>query len=273
MTNNNTNTPSIGIRAWGTLPKKQNTSFVREDLPRLPYMKLVAGLNYVRIVSGMGVFYQIRWKGPKSKKSYGDKVRTAWPTYGDDCPVKKFLGKEGRERYMVIVIDRADGALKYLDLSQLTAQAIEDILESKNAFNIKKGNNIKVTPRDFDCSIKFDPSSSSATGFYSVNGQEYEPMSEADLALVEAIGGEEVIAKCLNRQLACPKPEFVAKRLTDLGWDGKEVLPEPKKDEKGAQKTKFVEPVEDDYSFNRPADAADAEESEVQPDAEEAAVG
>lgn len=261
--NNNTNTPSIGIRAWGTLPKKQTSNFVREELPRLPFMKLVSGLNYVRIVSGMGVFYQVRWKGPKSKKSYGDKIRTAWPTYGDDCPVKKFLGKEGRERYMAVVIDRADNALKYLELSQLTAQSIQDILESKNAKNVKKGVNITVTPRDFDISIKFDPNSTSATGFYSVVGDDYEPMSAADLALIETIGGEEVIDKCLNRQLACPKPEAVAKRLTDLGWDGKEVLPETK-EAKGATKTKFVDPVEDDYSFNRPADSSDAEEAEVE---------
>ena len=56
MTENNTteNKPSIGIRAWGTLPKQQARQFDREDLPRLPYMKLQTGFNSVRIISGMG---------------------------------------------------------------------------------------------------------------------------------------------------------------------------------------------------------------------------
>ena len=252
MTDNNTatTTPSIGIRAWGTLPKQQARQFDREDLPRLPFMKLNPGFNSVRIISGMGVFYQVRWKGPASKRSYGDKIRTAFPTYGDECPVKKFLGLEGRERYMVVAIDRADNELKLLDLSQLTAQQIEDILESKN----KKGKHL--TTRDFDISIKFDPKSKTATGYYSVVSEDTEPMSEADLKLIESIGGDEVIEKCLNRQLICPKPETVAKRLRDLGWDGKMVA---RDDAKGGGKAKFEEPAEDDYSFNRPADASDEE--------------
>jgi len=245
------NKPSTGIRAWGTLPK-QARQFDNEDLPRLPFMKLNPGFNSVRIISGMGVFYQVRWKGPTSKRSYGDKIRTSWPTYGEDCPVKKFLGLEGRERYMVVAIDRADNELKLLDLSQLTAQQIEDILEAKN----KKGKSL--TPRDFDLSIKFDPKSKTATGYYSVVAEDTEPMSEADIKLIESIGGDEVIEKCLNRQLICPKPETVAKRLRDLGWDGKVVA----KDDSKGKASKFEEPAEDDYSFQRPADSS-ADEAEA----------
>lgn len=248
------NKPSIGIRPWGTLPK-QNRKYDDEDLPRLPYMKLLPGFNSVRIVSGMGVFYQVRWKGPDSKRSYGDKIRTSWPTYGEDCPVKKYLGLEGRERYMVVAIDRADNQLKLLDLSQLTAQSIEDILEAKN----KKGKNL--TPRDFDISIKFDPKSKTATGYYSVVSEDTEPMSEGDLKLITEIGGDEIIEKCLGRQLICPKPEKVAERLRALGWDGKVV---PKDESKGSKGSKLEEPAEDDYSFQRPADSSD--------DAAEAAV-
>jgi hypothetical protein len=250
MTESNTeNKPSTGIRAWGTLPK-QNRKYDDEDLPRLPYMKLLPGFNSVRIVSGMGVFYQVRWKGPDSKRSYGDKVRTSWPTYGEDCPVKKYLGLTGRERYMVVAIDRADNQLKLLDLSQLTAQSIEDILESKN----KKGKNL--TPRDFDISIKFDPKSKTATGYYSVVSEDTEPMSEGDLKLITEIGGDEIIEKCLGRQLICPKPEKVAERLRSLGWDGTVV---PKEDGKSAKGSKLEEPAEDDYSFQRPADSSDDE--------------
>jgi hypothetical protein len=258
MTENNTtnnkteNKPSIGIRAWGTLPKQQSRQF-DDDLPRLPYMKLNPGFNAVRIVSGLGTFFQARWKGPASKRSYGDKIRTSWPTYGEECPVKKFLGIEGRERYMAVVIDRADNELKLLDFSQLTAHQVEDILEAKN----KKGKNL--TPRDFDLSIKFDPKSKVATGFYSVVAEDSEPMSEADLKLIDGIGGDEVIEKCLQKQLICPKPETVAKRLRDLGWDGN-VVPKEDNKSKGA---KLEEPTEDDYSFNVPASDAEAVEADT----------
>lgn len=251
MSNTNTtneNKPSIGIRAWGTTPKRQSRQF-EDDLPRLPYMKLNPGFNSVRIISGIGVFYQVRWKGPNSKRSYGDKIRTSWPTY-EDCPVKKYLGLEGRERYMVVVIDRADNELKFLDLSTLTAQQIEDILEAKN----KKGKHL--TPRDFDLSIKFDPKSKVATGYYSVVAEDTEALSESDLALIERNGGDETVEKCLQRQLVSPKPETVAKRLRDLGWDGG-VVPQTKGEDK-ADKAKFSEPAEDDYSFNSPEDTAEA---------------
>jgi hypothetical protein len=248
MSNTNENTPSIGIRAWGTIPKK--TTQYDDDLPKLPFMRMQSGINCVRIITGIGVYYQVKWKGPNSKRPYGDKIRTSWPTYKDECPVKKYLGMEGKERYMVVVIDRADQELKLLDLSQLTAEQIETTLEVKNA----KGK--KLTPRDFDISIKFDPKSKVATGYYSVVGGDSEPMSEEDLKLIADIGGEEVLEKCLNRQLMCWKPETVMKRMRELGWDGN-VVP---KAEKGKSGAKLEEPAEDDYSFNRPA-APEGEET------------
>lgn len=247
------NMPSVGIRPWGTLPKQQTRSFDREDLPRIPYMRLLPGFNSVRIISGMGAFFQVKIKLPTSKRPFGDKVRTSWPTYKDECPVKKFFGKEGRERYLVVVIDRADKQLKFLDLSQLTAQQVEDILEAKKK---KKGN--QITPQDFDISVKFDPKSKVATGFYSVVADDNEPMSEEDWELINSIGGPEVIDKCLQRQIVCPKPETVMKRLKDLGWDGNPVPQETKSFKKEA---KLEEPEEEDYSFNSPDVPAEDEVS------------
>ncbi len=244
--------PSVGIRPWGTTPKK--TRQFDDDLPRLNYMKLQPGINNVRIVTGIGTYYQVRWKGPKSKRPYGDRIRTSWPTY-EDCPVKKYLGLEGKERYMVVCIDRADkkDPLKLLDVSPLTAEQIETNLEVKNSM---RPEGQKVTPRDFDISIKFDPKAKKATGFYSVVAHDTMPMSEEDLALVEDIGGEEVLDKILHRQLLCPKPETVIKRLKeDLGWDGKSIV---KTEEKG--EAELEEPDEDDYAFKAPADSEDSSE-------------
>jgi len=243
------NTSSVGIRAWGASPKQKRQ--YDDDLPKLDFMKLQPGINNVRIVSNIGTYFQVRWKGPSSKRSYGDRIRTAWPTYGEDCPVKKYLGKEGKERHMVVVIDRADGGLKILDLSQLTAEQVETNLEVKNS---KRPEGKKVTPRDFDISIKFDPKSKTATGFYSVVADDTDPMSEADLALIADIGGEDVLDKIINRQIVCPKPETVEKRLRALGWDGTSAVTTT-----AAASADLEEPAEDDYSFQRPADSEETD--------------
>jgi hypothetical protein len=244
MSNTN-NKPSVGIRPWGTTPPKKGRQF-DDDLPRLPFMRLQQGINDVRIVSGIGEYYQVRWKSPSSKRAYGDRVRTSYPTY-ENCPVKEYLGLEGKSRYMVVVIDRADNELKLLDLSQLTAEQIETNLEVKNSM---RPEGKKVTPRDFDISIKFDPKSKTATGFYSVVAHDSLPMSEKDHTLIADLGGEEVLEKILGRQILCPKPETVAKRLKELGWDGKKVA----KAKDGETGESLESPEEDDYSFQRPAD-------------------
>lgn len=246
---NTDNKPSVGIRAWGTTPKRHRQ--FDDDLPRLPFMRLQPGINNVRIVSGIGEYYQVRWKSPNSKRAYGDRVRTSYPTY-DNCPVKEYLGLEGKSRYMVVVIDRADNELKLLDLSQLTAEQIETNLEVKNSM---RPEGQKVTPRDFDVSIKFDPKSKTATGFYSVVAHDSIPMTEADHNLISDAGGDEVLEKVLGRQILCPKPETVIERLKKLGWDGKKVV---KEDEANAQGT-LESPEEDDYSFQRPAGENQAE--------------
>jgi hypothetical protein len=236
---------SVGIRPWGSTPKK--TRQYDNNLPQIKYMKLKPGINNVRIITGIGEYFQVRWKGPKSQLSYGDRVRTSFPTFGDKCPVKKYLGLEGKPRSMVVVIDRAEGDLKFLDLSPLALEQIETNIEVKNSM---RPEGQKVTPRDFDISIKFDPKAKKATGFYSVVVHDSTPMSGKDFALIEEAGGQEVIDKVLGLQILCPKPEKVLERLKALGWDGK---PVPKSDGKGGTAV-LEEPEEDDYSFQRPLD-------------------
>lgn len=233
--------PIVGIKPWGT-SEKTSRKF-EDDVERIPFMRLQPGMNNVRIVTGFGTYYVARWKHPKAKSPHGDKVRTSYPTY-EDCPVKKYLGLDGKERHMVIVIDRADGELKLLDLSQLTKEQIENNLEVKNQM---RQDGTKVTPRDFDISIKFNPKSKVATGFYGVVAHDSSPMSEKDLALVKDIGGDDMLDKILGKQLLCPKPETVMNRLKGMGWDGSIV-----KTETDTKKEELEAPVADDYSFQRP---------------------
>jgi hypothetical protein len=253
--NNNEQKPSVGIRAWGTTPKKGNR-FPDDDLPRLSWLKMRPGLNDLRIVTGIGTYYQVRWKGPKSKAQYGDRIRTSYPTYLDECPVKTELKLEPKERYIVVVIDRFDGELKIFDFGQIVLEQVETTIEAKNSHR-KDG--IKVSPRDFDISISFNPKSTTPSGYYGVVGQDYEPMSQEDLDLIKDVGGEDVLDKIIQKQLICPKPETVRKRLLDLGWDGKVAPDKLAKGEKVADKA-YQEPSEDDYSFKRPSDSEEVSE-------------
>jgi len=95
---------------------------------------------------------------------------------------------------------------------------------------------------------------------YSVVAEDTEPMTESDIKILQSVGGEDVIERCLNRQLICPKPETVVKRLKELGWDEKVVEKEGNKSAKG---TKFEETVEDDYSFQRTESSSDEDAEAV----------
>lgn len=246
------NTPFVGIRPFGTTPKRQGRQF-DSDLPRIPYMRMQPGINTIRILTGLGGYSQVKWKGPKSKGKFGDRIRTAYPAVAlEECPVYKYLGLEGKERNMVVAIDRNDKEepLKLVDLSQLTAEQIETNNEVKNSMR-KEGQ--KVTPRDFDISIKFDPKSKVATGFYSVVAGDVCPLDEKDLRLIEDAGGQEVLEKVLQRACVCPKPETVERRLRDLGWDG--TVQKKTETPKGeGSSSNLEEPEEDDYSFQRPSE-------------------
>jgi hypothetical protein len=246
MANQNENKVVIGIRAWGTSPQKKR-GFNDDNLPRLEFLKLQPGLNHLRIVSSVGVYCAARWKGPESKKPFGDWVRSAYPTY-DDCPLKNDLGVEPKERNMVVAIDRRNNDLRLFDMSPLVVEQIDTNLEVKNS---RRAEGNKVSPKDFDISIKFDPKAKKPTGFYSVVADDCIPMSEDDLKLIKETGGDDVIEQILAKQLICPKRETVIKRLQKLGWDGKPV----EKTEDSKSKEILETPQEDDYRFTRPAEA------------------
>src|SRR5271157_4726332 len=198
MTMNNAATPktlpSVGIRAWGTPPPQQRK--FDDNLPQIPFLKFKAGSNKMRVVSNLSDYFQARFKFPLSKMSFGDRIRTSYPTY-PNCPVLEFLGLEGKARSYVVVIDRTDQQLKIADISSLTVEQIETNVAVKNE-DREEGS--KISPRDFDITIKFNPKSTKPTGFYTVVAHDCSPMSAKDLALVEEIGGQEVLEKILTRK-------------------------------------------------------------------------
>jgi hypothetical protein len=250
MSNNNQTVASIGIKPWGTTTQKRN-NYDNDDTKRLSFLKLNPGLNEMRIVTNPGQYYQARYKSPTSKKPYGDRVRTSYPTY-DDCPVKNDLGIKPQPRFMVVVIDRADNSLKLFDMASSVAEGVENSLEAKNASLVKKGKP-PIQPNGFDISVKFNPKSDKPAGFYSVVAGDTEPLSAEDLALIADCGGDEGLEKIVQRQIICPKRETVVKRLMDLGWDGKPVDKNAEESAKG--EGSLAAPEEDDYAFPAQAGA------------------
>jgi hypothetical protein len=250
------NKVSVGLIPWGTRQKPASQNFNNEDLPKLPYLRLKDGSNIVRVVTPSANYYHIRYLPKDSKKNFGDRVRTAYPTYGQECPVLKDLKlteKDIKERFMTVVIDRSDGQLKLFDMSVLVQEQVEGILLDKNE---GKSPEKRVTPSDFDINIRFNSKSNKPTGFYNVVPRDSEALSEEDIQTINSAGGQEMLAKVLQRAVACPKPEFVRKRLMELGWDGvSAATPAQAKSEVGED---IAEPKEADYSFDRKNKAAAA---------------
>ena len=259
---------TVGLTSWNeknqTGPREQ-----REELPKLDFLRLKNGNNVVRILTDPYVYYHIRYKGPKSRGSFGDRVNTAWPTHADDdgnslCPA--YLNREAltnskanpKKRYFVAVIDRGDNVVKIFDMSVLVYEQLQGILA-----DVKEATGEDHAPSGFDINIRYNNKASSPSGFYHVMGRPPASLSEADVELIKAVGndnvsGQEAITKILDRQSASPRPESVQRRLENLGWtEGAEAQGES--EGKGNGSGNLEEADDDDYSFEKPADApADA---------------
>jgi hypothetical protein len=269
-TNNETNTnkPSVGIKAWGTVPvASQKKPFVkREDdnLPRLKYLKFNRGDRDIRILTPLGCTFAARLTLPKSNSKFGDVIRSSWPVY-DDCPIMTEMKVQPKERYTVLAIDRTDSLIKIFDMAPSIHTKIESLLAIRNK---KKTEGNHVSPSDFDITIVYNPDALSPGDKYSVGLQDVEPLSEEDHKLIkDQVGGMDVLEKILAKQLIIPKSSTLREKLLSLGWDGK---PMPKKvykeDEKVETKTKLAEATDDDYDFTK---AAAVESTETTEDAAE----
>ena len=247
-----------GVVPWGQkkLPQRNSRKFQKDDLPKLPYFKPKKTgecLSDVRIVTGLAEYSAAKWKSPL--KNYPMWIKSASPNY-DDCPLVNDLGLKLKTRSVVIAIDRADNQLKIFDMSPMIEEQILTTLEVKNR---KRPEGAKVTPLDFDISIKVTPDNAQA--YYSVVFDDVAPLSEGDINLINDIGGEDVLNKILAKQKICPKRETVIKRLMDLGWDGKPVS--ATEDAQSEEQVTLSEPEEEDYSFAQPdSETADVSAAE-----------
>jgi hypothetical protein len=243
----------VGLTSWNeknqTGPREP-----REDLPRIPFLRLKDGNNVVRCITDPYAYFHIKYKGPKSRGKFGDRVNTAWPTH-KDCPAylnrEALTGSKGnpKKRYFVPVIDRGDQSIKIFDMSLLVYEQIDGILE-----DIKDATGEQHKPTEFDINIRYNSNSPTPSGYYNVMARPVTPLSEADVELINTIdGGMETISKILDRQSASPTPERVQKRLEALGWDPS-AASDSDSEEEAEEKGDLKEPEEEDYSFDDETD-------------------
>lgn len=233
------NVKSYGLSSWDESTSTSAGNF-KTDFPKFEYMRLKDGNNSVRIVTAPYRYFMVRYKAA-GDKGFGKRVNTAWPLH-DDCPTKN-AGLKPKERYLVGVIDREDQKLKVLDMSILVYEQVQGL---KN--DIEWG-----TPSGYDINIRKNSKAKAPAGFYNVLPRSKAPLSQADEALLTET--KENLEKYLVLRTTPPKPEFVRKRLEELGWDGKSQLAVQASTEDDSE---LVEVDDTAYEFKRPAQTAQA---------------
>ncbi len=198
------NKTGYGFTDWNDNSGPQTSN--REELPRFEYMRLKDGNNNLRIVTPPAAYHMIKFKGP-GDHGFGKRVNTAWPLH-EDCPAKT-AGFKPKKRYLVGVIDREDNKVKILDMSVLVKEGVQALKD-----DIEWGD-----PTTYDVNVRKNSKSKAPAGFYTVLPRSKVPLSQEDLALLDE--HKEALEKVITLRTTPSKPEFVLKRMMELGWDGK----------------------------------------------------
>ena len=184
---------------------KKNPQQNQQD--RIQFMKLLSGTNIVRVISNLGAYIYENLVLPGSKAAWGDRIRMS---ADPNDPVRKYFGRDGKERYILLVIDRRENEIKQLDCSPVIKDGLVDILETKNMQSEKT-----ITPIDFDISIKKDSKAATPALVYAVHAFDNAPLLASDLALIEQFGDiDEKLQGCIKS----PTPEQVERKMTNLAW-------------------------------------------------------
>jgi hypothetical protein len=145
------------------------------------FLRLIEGTNEVRLVTQPYQYLVHKCKKDKDSKDpkdFGQKVSCA--QLNGSCPLCD-EGDRAKPRWLLGVISRKDGAYKILDISYAIFSQIR-----KLAKNPKKGD-----PMKYDLNIEVDPNGG-ATGYYSVQSYDKEPLSAADQLIKDNVDFEDL---------------------------------------------------------------------------------
>ena len=89
----------------------------------IPFMKLQQGMNRIRIVANPARI-SIHWADDIEGKKH--KILCPGKEHGG-CPICQEIGEKPRTRYMLLVLDRADGVIKQLEVGQMIMKDIQTL--------------------------------------------------------------------------------------------------------------------------------------------------
>jgi hypothetical protein len=231
-------TKSYGLTNWD---KKHNKPQKKQDDDRvkIPFLRLNEGNNIIRIITAPAAYWNVRFKDNKSQ--FGTRVNCSDRILDDatkhECPTVQ-AGYKPKERYLVGVIDRSEGAVKLFDMSVLVYESLQGFKEDPEF----------GAPDAFDINVRFDPKASSPQGFYNVIARPPKPLTEVDINLIKSVSMD-VIEENLVRLCTPPSVERVRAFLEKLGWDGKSTVETIKSNKSSGKELEEV--TEQDYSFEQ----------------------
>jgi hypothetical protein len=162
------------------------------------WLRLGEGPNELRIITQpyQYLVHKVK-KDPSNPKDFGQKVSCS--QISGSCPLCDENDK-AKPRWLLGVISRKDNTFKILDISYAIFSQIR-----KLAKNPKKGD-----PTKYDINIEVDKNGG-ATGYYSVQSYDKEPLSAADQLIKDSVDLTD-----LQRRVTPPNAETVQKRIEKI---------------------------------------------------------
>ena len=133
----------------------------------IPFMKLQQGMNRIRIVANPARI-SVHWVGDADGKNH----KVLCP--GKECPICQELGEKPQTRYMLMVLDRADGVVKQLEVGRMIMKDIQTL-----AMDSDFGN-----PTQYDIKIQKD-GSGRETRYHVMPAPSKTPLTAAEKELVD----------------------------------------------------------------------------------------
>ena len=183
---------------------KKNTN--SKDL----FLRLDAGENEMRLITQPYQYLVHKYK-KEGDTGYGSKVQCS--AIHGSCPLCE-TGDKAKPRWLLGVISRKTNAYKILDISFAVFSQIRKYAKNTQRFG---------DPQKYDINIEVDKNGG-ATGYYSVQALNKEPLSATDQSIKDTADLED-----LKRRVTPPTPENVQKRIDKINGapntDGKPSLP------------------------------------------------
>lgn len=170
---------------------KKNTN--SKDL----FLRLDEGANEMRLITQPFQYLVHKYK-KDGDTGFGQKVQCS--AIHGSCPLCA-VGDKAKPRWLLGVISRKTNTFKILDISFAVFSQIRKYAKNTQRFG---------DPTKYDINVEVDKNGG-ATGYYSVQALNKEPLSAADQVIKDSVDLDD-----LKRRVTPPTPEVVQKRIDKI---------------------------------------------------------